>query len=88
LTGWNWQFKNGLGLDNQSEFTVVCYEFKQNLNTYLSELVSSPVRTLSDIIKYNDAHKSIEEQYFGQEVLVQCDSSPYSYETYLEAKVR
>jgi len=84
--GWNWQFKNGLGLDNQSEFTVVCYEFKQNLNTYLSELVSSPVRTLSDIIQFNDDHKSIEEQYFGQEVLVQCDSSPYSYETYLEAK--
>ncbi|KAI9284988.1 amidase signature enzyme [Umbelopsis sp. AD052] len=68
--GWNWQFKNGLGLDNQSEFTVVCYEFKQNLNTYLSELVSSPVRTLSDIVKFNDAHKSIEEQYFGQEAYV------------------
>jgi hypothetical protein len=30
---------------------------------------------------------NIEEQYFGQDVLIQCDSSPYSYETYLEAKV-
>jgi len=84
--GWNWQFQNGLGFDNQSEFTVVCYEFKLNLNQYLSELVSSPVRTLSDIIKYNDDHKDVEEQYFGQDVLIQCDSSPYSEETYLEAK--
>ncbi|KAJ2957071.1 hypothetical protein NQZ79_g7143 [Umbelopsis isabellina] len=84
--GWNWQFKNQLGLDNQSEFTVVCYEFKQNLNQYLSELVSSPVRTLADIVKYNDDHASVEEKYFGQEVLVQCNESPYSEETYLQAK--
>lgn len=86
--GWNWQFKNGLGLDNESEFTVVCYEFKRNLNQYLSELVSSPVRTLADIVKYNDDHASVEEKYFGQEVLVQCNESPYSEETYLQAKVR
>lgn len=84
--GWNWQFKNQLGLDNQSEFTVVCYEFKRNLNQYLSELVSSPVRTLADIVKYNDDHASVEEKYFGQEVLVQCNESPYSEETYLQAK--
>ncbi|OZJ04586.1 hypothetical protein BZG36_02768 [Bifiguratus adelaidae] len=84
-SGWNWQFKNQLGLDNQSEFTVVCYEFKRQLNEYLAGLVSSPVRTLSDVIAFNIADKAVEMEYFGQDVLIQCDGDPYNETTYQEA---
>ncbi|KAF7731705.1 hypothetical protein EC973_008877 [Apophysomyces ossiformis] len=83
---WDWGFKNTLGFNNQSEYTVVCYEFKRDLNKYLSELVSSPVRTLADIINFNDAHMETEMKYFKQETLVHCDSDPYTKEEYKKAK--
>jgi len=82
---WNWMYKNGLGRNNESEYTVVCYEFKRDLNKYLSELKYSPVRTLSDIIKYNIDHPETEMMYFKQELLVQCDSDPFTKEEYTAA---
>ncbi|KAG0167706.1 hypothetical protein DFQ28_005788 [Apophysomyces sp. BC1034] len=83
---WDWAFKNSLGRNNQSEFTVVCYEFKRDLNKYLSQLKSSPVRSLADIITYNDAHYDAEMKYFKQETLIQCDSDPFTKAEYTAAK--
>ena len=36
-----------------SERTALMIEFKQALNKYLKELVTSPVRTLADVIAFN-----------------------------------
>ena len=36
-----------------SEWTALMIEFKQALNKYLKELVTSPVRTLADVIAFN-----------------------------------
>lgn len=54
--------------DSEAELTVLLYEFKADLNQYLAELVSSPVRTLEDVIAFNLAHAEQEMPYFGQEL--------------------
>ncbi len=46
--------------------TVLSYEFKRDLNIYLSRLpASAPVKTLADIIAYNNAHAQVALK-FGQ----------------------
>src|SRR4029077_2712581 len=54
-----------------SEFEVLLYEFKADLNKYLAALgPAAPVHTLADIIAFNDAHKDRELPYFGQEIML------------------
>ena len=70
---------------SKSELTVLLFEFKANLNKYLAELVSSPVRTLADIIAFNKEHANEELKYFGQELLLQAEAtSSLSDSTYLQ----
>lgn len=38
------------------ERALMLAEFKLSLNSYLSELATSPVRSLSDIIEFNKKH--------------------------------
>lgn len=46
--------------------TVLSYEFKRDLNTYLSRLPqNAPMKNLADIIAYNNAHASVAVK-FGQ----------------------
>ncbi len=52
----------------EAEMTLMLYEFKANLNTYLAELTAAPVRTLADIIAFNTVHAEEELRYFGQEL--------------------
>jgi amidase len=58
-----------LGKFDDSEFDVLLYEFKADLNRYLSSLPAAPVHSLMDVIAFNDAHKSEELRYFGQEIM-------------------
>lgn len=52
------------------EFEVLLYEFKTDLNKYLGSLPpSAPVRSLSDLIAFNEREKAREMPYFGQEIL-------------------
>ena len=60
---------------SQSELHVLLYEFKANLNAYLSELTESPVRSLADIIAFNDTHADQEQPYFGQEIFLQAQET-------------
>jgi amidase len=55
---------------SESELTVLLYEFKADLNSYLSELTESQVRSLEDVIAFNTAHADEELLYFGQELLL------------------
>ncbi len=71
---------------SQDELTVLLSEFKADLNAYLAQLASSPVRTLADIIAFNDAHADEELRYFGQELLLQAQEAPaLDDERYLNA---
>ena len=56
---------------SDSEFDVLLYEFKADLNRYLKALgPASPVHSLKDVIGFNDAHQDQEMPYFGQEIML------------------
>ncbi|XP_051146342.1 probable amidase At4g34880 [Andrographis paniculata] len=58
------------------ETTALLAEFKLTLNTYLKELTKSPVRSLSDIISFNQNHPHLERsEEFGQEILIAADAT-------------
>jgi amidase len=51
--------------------TVLNYEFKANINRYFESLgPTAPVKSLTDLIRFNDEHRDREMPYFGQERLV------------------
>lgn len=58
------------------ERALMLAEFKLSLNSYLSELAISPVRSLSEIIDFNNKHP-IEERMaeFGQSYLLQSEAT-------------
>lgn len=63
-----------LGTFDASEFDVLLYEFKADLNQYLTWLgASSPVRSLKDVIAFNEANRDRELLYFGQEIMTMAE---------------
>ena len=66
-------------LENQKEigeieFDVLLYEFKDDLNRYLSNLPDSVAsRNLTDLIAFNEANKDKEMPWFGQELFIMAD---------------
>ncbi|MCP3142018.1 amidase [Pyxidicoccus xibeiensis] len=55
---------------DEPEFEVLLYEFKAGLEAYLAGLgEGTRLRTLADLIRYNDEHRATELPYFGQEIL-------------------
>jgi amidase len=62
----------GTGSDyEESELAVLLYELKADLNAYLAATPRAPVRTLADVIRFNEQHKDVEMPYFGQELFLQ-----------------
>lgn len=60
-----------LGKFGDTEFEVLLYEFKADLNAYLAGLgPKAPVHSLEEIIAYNDSHRAQEMPYFGQDTMV------------------
>ncbi|HTK11169.1 MAG TPA: amidase [Ktedonobacteraceae bacterium] len=60
---------------SRAELTVLLTEFKADLNSYLAELVSSPVRSLAEIIAFNNEHVEQELPYFGQDLFLQAEAT-------------
>ncbi|KAL6639235.1 hypothetical protein ACP70R_022965 [Stipagrostis hirtigluma subsp. patula] len=58
------------------ETTAVYAEFKLSLNAYLSDLLYSPVRSLAEVIAFNNAHP-VEERLkdFGQPDLIEAEKT-------------
>lgn len=53
--------------NNSGEKLALLADFKLELNAYLSELVTSPVRSLADVIAFNNEHKLQEKiEEYGQ----------------------
>jgi len=60
-----------LGKFDDSEFDVLQYELKADLDKYLASLgPAARVRSLMDVIAFNDAHRNEELPHFGQEIMV------------------
>ncbi len=70
----------------EAELEVLLYEFRHDIDAYLARLVESPVRTLEDLIAFNEAHADEELRYFGQELfLLAQQKGPLTDEAYLRA---
>lgn len=74
------------GKFDDSEFDVLLYEFKADLNIYLASLgPKAPMKSLQDIIDYNERHKDQEMPYFGQEIMIQAQAKgPLTEKKYLD----
>lgn len=53
-----------------TEFRVLLYEFKADLNSYLATRSGIAVTTLADLIAFNLAHADTEMPLFGQEIFL------------------
>jgi len=75
------------GKFDDSEFEVLLYEFKADLNKYLESLgPKAPVRTLADVIAFNEQHKDTSMPWFGQEILIQAQAKgPLTEKKYRDA---
>jgi amidase len=66
-----------LGKFDESEFDVLLYEFKADLNAYLAARAASapglPVRSLKDVIAFNNAHPSEELHNRRPEILTMAE---------------
>ena len=71
----------------ESELEVLLYEFKHDLNKYLSELgPKAPFRSLKEIIEYNEKNRGREMTYFGQELFLKAEAKgPLTSPDYLRA---
>jgi amidase len=65
---------------------VFLYELKADLNAYLAKLgPNAPVKSLKDIIAFNEKHKDKEMPYFGQELFLQAEKKgPLTSQDYLD----
>ena len=62
------------GKFDDSEFEVLLYEFKTDLNAYLASLgPRAPVRTLKQVIEFNERNPGKEMPYFGQEIMLMAE---------------
>jgi amidase len=75
------------GKFGDSELTVLLYELKADLNAYLAGRGGgAPVRSLKEIIAFNERNKEKEMPYFGQDLFVKAEEKgPLSSKEYLDA---
>jgi amidase len=75
---------------SDAEYQVMLYDFKAGLNDYFKSLgPGSPVKTLGELIEFNERNRERELVFFGQETLVEAQSKgPLSEQRYLDARAR
>ncbi|MDQ2870971.1 MAG: amidase [Acidobacteriota bacterium] len=77
-----------IGDVDKSEFEVLLYEFKADLNAYLAALPAGGARprTLGDLIAFNEKNRDREMPFFGQEIFVQAEKKgPLTDKAYRQA---
>lgn len=63
------------GKFDESELEVLLYEFKADLNAYLAATGGNiPVRSLKDLIAFNETNRDREMPYFGQELFIRAEA--------------
>ena len=80
----------GAGKFDDAEFEVLLYEFKDGLNRYFAALGdSAPVKTLAELIAWNEKETVREMPWFGQEILVMAEKrGPLTEPAYLAARAK
>jgi amidase len=75
------------GKFDDTELEVLLYEFKADLNKYLTSLgPSAPVKSLKEIIDFNEKNRDRELPYFGQDIMTKAQAKgPLTEKKYLDA---
>jgi amidase len=75
------------GKFDDSELEVLLYEFKADLNAYLAALgPRAPVKSLKEIIDFNEQYRDREMPYFGQDLFVKAQAKgPLTDKAYRDA---
>jgi len=74
------------GKFDDSEFLVLLYELKADLNAYLAGRPDAAVHSLKDIIEFNERNKDKEMPYFLQDIFIKAESKgPLDSKEYLDA---
>lgn len=59
----------------ESELTVLLYELKADMAAYLADYGPyAPIKTLADVIAFNEKHRAQEMPFFGQEHFIQAQA--------------
>jgi amidase len=76
-----------IGKFDESELTVFYYELKADLAAYLARRGSfSPIKSLKDVIEFNERNRGREMPYFGQDIFLKSEQKgPLSTKEYLDA---
>ncbi len=75
------------GKFGSAEHEVLLYEFKADLNAYFAGLgPSAPVRSLQEVIDFNERNRERELPFFGQETMLAAQKKgPLTEQAYLDA---
>ncbi len=57
----------------QASYRVMLFEFRHGLNDYLATHPTAPVRSLREIIAFNETHAEREMPWFGQDILLKAE---------------
>lgn len=76
-----------LGKFDDTELEVLLYEFKSDLNAYLTSLgPAAPARSLAELIRFNERHAGAEMSYFGQDLFIKAEAKdPLTAREYTDA---
>ena len=75
-------------LTDDAEIIVLIYEFKRDLNAYLSARTGVPIHTLADAIQFNLDHAEQELKWFGQEFFELAEAEIFNDQEYIAALER
>ena len=75
------------GKFDDTELEVLLYELKADLNAYLGGLgPGAPVKSLKDIIEFNEKNRDREMPYFGQDLFIKAqEKGPLTSKAYIQA---
>jgi amidase len=72
-----------------ADYQVMLFEFKAGLDAYFRTLPRSSIRSVADVIAFNEAHRERELKYFGQETMIAAQAKgPLSSAEYVTARER
>jgi amidase len=75
-----------IGKFDESELTVFYYELKADLAAYLARRGNTSVKSLKDVIEFNDRNRDREMPYFGQDIFLKSEQKgPLSTKEYVDA---
>ncbi len=76
-----------IGKTGDNETLVLLYELKADMNAYLAKLgPNAPMKSLKDLIDFNERNREKEMPYFGQDMFVKAEAKgPLTTKEYVDA---